>query len=248
MKKILVLLTILFWGANVFAVGTPTEYTVTVLEIRLKTTGDEWISIGMPNQSINIAAATANQVAGTMAASLAIPEGQYDNYMLILSNTFTVTGVADGQATGSGGTVTMTGADANANSTSTWDQNTAPNPVFNAGLGALPNVNLADAGDVLNAAGNPQQMTFVLNLGAVGGRNDGKIQITASADQTPITIDPVAPVTISFSFDVTGTIAYDLANLGARMMFFPPAEGTSFTITAGGQSLTVNAANMQMDF
>jgi len=243
---IFILVCMMLPGNAVFAVDDPDDYIVTVQEVRMKNTSGEWVTIATPDQAIDIADAAAGAEAAAIGADAAIPSGEYVNFMIVLSATMTVRGTdaATGKVTGNGGTVTITGADANASSTSTWDQPSPPG--FS---GNLPNTVFGAAGSVVDdVPAVPQQMNFQLNLGAAGGRNDGSVWVYARSDQTPILIDPSTQVQLIFNFDVANTIFYSNPGIGDWMMFLPPSDGTSFSVISGGDELTLNAANMKMEW
>ena len=252
MKKILLALLAatlpMLAAVTASAAGNPDTYKVTVKKIQLKTQAGSWVTIAQPNQEIDIAAANAGAVAGSLMSDSAIPAGNYVNFRMVIAKNISVKGSdsASGTCVGthytkSGGAITLTGTAASAGKTTTW---TADPPVAT--------VNLAEtAATDTTVLGDQGEMTITLSLGAAsGGTASDGLEIEGQADLgSPISVLETSTVSMSFSFDTQSTVHCQQTGMASYSMFFtPPGAGTAFGITVDGNSQTISAANMQVTF
>ncbi|HOX22941.1 MAG TPA: DUF4382 domain-containing protein [Elusimicrobiales bacterium] len=252
MKKILFTLMVLALplsaALNAAAAGNPSTYKVTIKKVQLKKTDGTWVTIAEPNQELDIAAANAGAVAGSMMSDSAVPAGNYVNFRVVVGKTMSVKGSDSASATcvgthytKNGGAITLTGTAASAGNTKNW---TADPPVATTTLTETVTTDttvLADQGE----------MTITLKLGAAsGGTASDGLEIEGQTDLNPaIVIQETSAVSMSFSFDTQNTVHCQQTGMASYSMFFtPPGAGTAFSITVDGATNNITAANMQMAF
>lgn len=251
MKKTLALLMglLLPMGLSLKAAasGDAESYKMTITKIEFKKSDGTWVTIASPNQEIDIAAANAGDVAGSLLSDSAIPAGSYVNFRLTANKSLTVKG-SDAAGTGcvgtnytkSGGAVTLTGTAATSGNTATWPQDPPTAVTLTETVESATTV-VGDAGE----------MTQTLKLGAAsGGTSSDGLEISGQSDLgSPIVIGETSTVSIFFKFDTRNTVHCQQTGLAAyAMIFTPPGAGTTCGITVDGTVYSINAASMQMQF
>lgn len=238
LKSTIIILLGIFFSSISYAIGNASTYKMTVQSIQLKRDSDDtWVTISSPNQEIDIASVTAGATAASLVSGSNIPAADYDNFKLVISETFSVSGSDGTNYTKSGGAVTVTGDDSSDASTATWDT-TPPSGCTLAETTESHTTTVSEQGE----------MTCSLNLDA--SDSDNYIEVYLQNDlSTPISVTGNSVVTMTFDFDTQGTINYiDYGGTNDMMFFTPPGEGTEFTITVDGTTTTISESQMKVDF
>lgn len=239
MRKLLCIsisIIILLYGYNFqvcYAAGDPTSYKITVQKFELKRTDDTWVTISQPNQEIDLAAVDPGLAAGSLLGN--IPSGTYDNFRLTISETIKVTGSDGANYTNQDGVAVMEGSaatDADIDSMTPSAFNETSETWNNTSAGEMSiQVNLDNADD------------------------DDYMQLYCDSDFTPLTVTTNSTISIWMDFDTENTVEFSAADswgpgLPATniMLFRPPNEGSAFSITVDGTTVTVTAANMTNAF
>jgi len=216
-----------------YAAGNPTTYKITIQKFEMKTTDDTWVTISELNQEVDIVSVGAGAVAGTLGGG--VPAGSYDNFRLTISETIKVTGNDGVNYTNEDGVAILEGDAATA-----------------AGIDTMTPATFTETSETWNntAAG---EMSIQVNLD--NGDADDFIQIYCTADFTPLTVTADSTISMWVDFDTAGTVHHAATgDWGAGfpasdiMYFTPPKEGSAFSITVDGTTVTVTAAQMTQAF
>lgn len=103
---ILLLPALLAWTGEGRA-GTPLEYTVTLKKFELKNNTGQWLTVIEPDRSVNLAEEEARISFFNTAGR--VPDGNYINFRITLSETVRVQGRDEIHVTKEGGSVELTG-------------------------------------------------------------------------------------------------------------------------------------------
>lgn len=248
MKKILFLLLVALAMNISFASqcycwteGNPSSYKITVQKLEAKNSGGTWVNVFTLNMEIDIADAAQNSSAAQISGFL--PEGDYVNFRIFVSETIKYTGSIGSNYTLTDGSITFRSLIENGASTRNWPA-TLQELITDGYVGiAEDNGTWSDT-----SAG---ECTAVLDLGwegGTGGDTDNYFTVTSANDlTTPITVNWDSEISISYYFDTQGTLIHQ-TGATEYMFFLPPKEGTKFEITVDGTTFTIDKSNMAVDF
>lgn len=220
--------------------GNAATYKMTVQQIQLMKSDGTWVTIGQPNQEIDIASVNAGATAASLVSDDPVPPGQYVNFKLLISENMTFSGSDGAHYTVNGGDVTIRGADANAASTEDWGVSGSPNVTFTETTESHTATEPADV--------SQEEVTARLDLDA--GDADDYIEVYLINNLgNPLNVTTDSVISMSFDFDTQGTVSYiNYLNANHIMFFNPPQEGTKFSITVDGTTTTLTESQMKIDF
>lgn len=217
--------------------GDATVYKITIKEIKLlKSDGVTWVTIASPNQEVDVASVNAGATAGSFLAGIKIPEGDYINFEVVVSETMKYAGSDAGHNVTQGGLLTITGDDATDGQSDTW----ATDPP-----GAASN-EYAETCD-----GTAGESTITVDL-ENGGDADDYFEVRRGTNlTTPISVKSDSEFSISFDFDTQGCIhyqhigpAFPLPGANDVMFLTPLGNGTKTEITVDGVTTTFAETDM----
>lgn len=193
---------------------TPSQYSVTINQIHLRDSNNNWATISNSPISFDLAAINPNSDAGTIGAGVTIPAGAYNQMQIRFSSRFNVTA-----------------ATANAGSNQPCETSSSLSNTTSLNGGSISNVSLGSA--TANGASS-QVINIPTGVNHVFS-NSGTNELMLTVNTSPILIEENGelPDDIRLSFDVTNAVELSTTGAGSCVIIVhPPAIGLSTGLPA----------------
>lgn len=92
------------------------------------------------------------------------------------------------------------------------------------------------------------EMTQICDLVNGGDSNDTMTLYAKTDRTTPIHIKKNSKISMFFDFDTQNTVHHGTIGANDFMYILPPQQGSEFGITVDGETYSISAANMRIDF